>query len=75
MFCDEARFESVVGTERFNYDVGVVEYAEDFTPLKLTPQPRDATAYGPEGPRGISNTFSLTEESILISLNLRTTVS
>ena len=29
----------------------------------------------PEGARGISNTFSSTEESILISLNFRTTVS
>jgi hypothetical protein len=57
------------------YDKGFVNTLTDFAPGANASISRDATSYGPEGPRGISNTFSLSEESILISLNLRTTVS
>ena len=66
--------KSSVDAERFIEAVGFVNTLTDFAPLVRTPS-RDATSYGLERARGISNTFSLSEESILISLNLRTTVS
>ena len=71
----ELRVESVVDAEPFIEDVVFLNTLTDFAAgAERLHLPR-RTSHGPEGPRGISNTFSITEESILISLNLRTTVS
>jgi hypothetical protein len=65
--------ERDVNAERFIDDLGFVNTVTDFAARVRTPQ-SSATPHL-EGPRGISNTFSINEESISISLNLRATVS